>query len=113
MKQWIPAPASDRAISSGAVFGVSLDPGEQVRWAYTILPDGRRFVTGYDILPILPDASKRKRKAPARPHASLGKFGPQGRTCPEQRHGMAEGRPRSAKASRTRAVARYQRFSNS
>jgi hypothetical protein len=54
MKQWIPAPVSDSLIVNGTVLGVSLDDDERVEWAYTILPDGRRIVTVYDILPILP-----------------------------------------------------------
>ena len=54
MKQWIPAPASDSQTVNGAVLGVSLNDGERVEWIYTVLPDGRRIVTGYDILPILP-----------------------------------------------------------
>jgi hypothetical protein len=54
MKQWIPAPGSDSQAVNGAVLGVALNDGERVDWVYTILPDGRRIVTGYDILPILP-----------------------------------------------------------
>jgi len=38
----------------GAVLGVSLNDGERVEWIYTVLPDGRRIVTGYDILPMIP-----------------------------------------------------------
>jgi len=60
MKQWIPAPGSDTILISGAVLGVSLNPGEQVQWAYTIMPDGKRVVTGYDIIP--PKTSKRRKK---------------------------------------------------
>jgi hypothetical protein len=58
MKQWRPAPASDSQTDNGAVLGVSLDDGERVEWVYTVLPDGRRIVTGYDILPILPTTQK-------------------------------------------------------
>jgi hypothetical protein len=60
MKQWIPAPANDSQPVSGAVLGVSLNPGESVQWAYTILPDGKRIVTGYDIIP--PKIPKRLKK---------------------------------------------------
>jgi hypothetical protein len=54
MKRWIPAPGNDSQTVNGAVLGAFLDAGERVEWVYTILPDGRRIVTGYDILPILP-----------------------------------------------------------
>ncbi len=57
MKRWIPAPGSDCWTDSGSVLGVSLDDGERVEWTYTILPDGKKIVTGYDILPILPQES--------------------------------------------------------
>jgi hypothetical protein len=61
MKRWIRAPQSNIQPHSGAVLGVSLNPGEQVRWIYTILPDGSRVVTGYDIIaPCI--AEKRKKK---------------------------------------------------
>jgi hypothetical protein len=51
MKRWIPAPKSDSQPHSNAVLGVSLNKGEQVQWAYRILPDGKQVVTGYDIIP--------------------------------------------------------------
>jgi len=54
MKRWVPAPSTDTQPARGAMLGVLLDANERVEWAYTILPDGRRIVTGYDILPILP-----------------------------------------------------------
>jgi hypothetical protein len=54
MKRWIPAPGKSDQTANGAVLGVSLDPGERVEWVHTTLPDGRQIVTGYDILPILP-----------------------------------------------------------
>jgi hypothetical protein len=54
MKRWISAPGSNDQIANGAILGVSLDDGERVEWVYTILPDGKKVVTGYDILPILP-----------------------------------------------------------
>jgi hypothetical protein len=53
MKQWIPAPANDSQTVNGAVLGAFVDAGQRVEWVYTILPDGSRIVTGYDILPIL------------------------------------------------------------
>jgi hypothetical protein len=56
-KRWIPAPASDSQNVNGAVLGAFVDADERVEWTYTILPDGKRIVTGYDILPILPPAS--------------------------------------------------------
>jgi hypothetical protein len=63
MKHWIPAPSTDTQPHSGAVLGVSLNAGERVQWAYTILPDGRRVVTGYDIItPLLPRPTKKKRR---------------------------------------------------
>jgi hypothetical protein len=58
MKRWIPAPASDFQAESGAVLGAFVDVGERVEWVYTIQPNGRRIVTGYDILPILPSPQK-------------------------------------------------------
>ncbi len=51
MRQWVSAPEGDSQVVNGAVLGVSLNPGERVQWAYTILPDGRRVATGYDIIP--------------------------------------------------------------
>jgi hypothetical protein len=61
MKKWIPAPTNDLQPHSGAVLGVSLNPGERVQWACTILPDGRRIATGYDIIPPkLPTRLKKK-----------------------------------------------------
>ena len=58
MKQWIPAPASDSQTESGAELGAFVNDGERVEWVFTVLPDGRRIVTGYDILPILPTTQK-------------------------------------------------------
>jgi hypothetical protein len=57
MKQWISAPGSD-CPPTGSVTGVSIDVNERVEWVYTILPDGQRIVTGYDIMPILPQESQ-------------------------------------------------------
>ncbi len=54
MKRRIPAPESECRTDSGSILGVSVDVDERVEWVYTILPDGRKIVTGYDILPILP-----------------------------------------------------------
>jgi hypothetical protein len=54
MKNWVPAPGNNGQTANGTILGVSLQTGERVEWAYTILPDGRRVVTGYDILPVLP-----------------------------------------------------------
>ena len=53
MKKWVPAPGADDQTASGAVLGVSLDSDERVEWVYTVMPDGRRVVTGFDILPVL------------------------------------------------------------
>jgi hypothetical protein len=61
MKHWIPAPSTDTQTHSGAVLGVSLNAGERVQWAYTILPDGRRMVTGYDIISPQPAGPKNKK----------------------------------------------------
>jgi hypothetical protein len=52
-KKWIPAPDADNQMASGSVLGVSLAPGERVEWVYTVTSDGRRIVTGYEILPVL------------------------------------------------------------
>ncbi len=54
MKKWIPAPGSNDQAGNGTILGVSLNIGERVEWVYTIMPDGKKVVTGYDILPILP-----------------------------------------------------------
>ena len=54
MKRWVPAPVCDNQISTSTVIGVWLDPGERVEWIYTAMPDGKRVVAGYDILPALP-----------------------------------------------------------
>jgi len=54
MKRWISAQGNNDQIANGSVLGVSLDIDERVEWVYTILPDGRKIVTGYDILSILP-----------------------------------------------------------
>ncbi len=54
MKRWIPAPGNDDQTADGAILGVSLDVNERVEWVYTILPDGKKIVTGYEILPIPP-----------------------------------------------------------
>jgi hypothetical protein len=55
MKRWIPAPDTHEQPANGAVLGISLDDSERVEWVYTILPDGRKIVTGYDIRSFLPD----------------------------------------------------------
>jgi hypothetical protein len=52
-KRWTPAPGNDSQTVNGAVLGAFVDAGERVEWVYTVLPDGSRIVTGYDILPIL------------------------------------------------------------
>jgi hypothetical protein len=57
MSRWVSAPGNNSQTVNGSVLGVSLNTGERVEWAYTIMPDGRRVVTGYDILPILPPVS--------------------------------------------------------
>jgi hypothetical protein len=59
VKQWVPAPATDAQRTPNALLGAYLNPGEQVQWAYTITPEGKRIVTGYDIIP--PKASKRRK----------------------------------------------------
>jgi hypothetical protein len=62
MKRWVSAPKTDCRTAANAVLGVSLNVGERVQWAYTILPDGRRVVTGYDIIPPkIPKPAKKKR----------------------------------------------------
>jgi hypothetical protein len=53
MKRWVPAPGGDNQTASGAVLGVSVGSGERAEWVYTVMPDGRRIITGYDILPVL------------------------------------------------------------
>jgi|WetSurMetagenome_2_1015567.scaffolds.fasta_scaffold52722_4 hypothetical protein len=59
MKRWIPAPGTNEQPANGAVLGVSLDDNERIEWAYTILLDGRKIVTGYDIRSLLPDDSEK------------------------------------------------------
>ena len=59
MKHWVLAPGNSTPLVSGAVLGVYLNPGEQVKWAYFITPDGKRVVTGYEIIP--PETSKRRK----------------------------------------------------
>ena len=54
MKRWVPAPGCNYQTANGTVLGVSIEPSERVEWVYTILPDGKRIITGYDILPVLP-----------------------------------------------------------
>lgn len=45
-----PPPPTDPAVPH-RVQSVTLRPGERVQWEWTTLPDGRRFVSGYTILP--------------------------------------------------------------
>ena len=52
-KRWVPAPGSNAQTVNGCVLGVWLEGCERVEWVYTIMPDGRRIVTGYNILPVL------------------------------------------------------------
>jgi hypothetical protein len=54
----IPASDTHEQSANGAVLGIFLDDNERVEWVYTILPDGRKIVTGYDIRPFLPNDSK-------------------------------------------------------
>jgi hypothetical protein len=63
MTRWIPAPQSDNQPHGNAVLGVSLNPGEQVQWAYTLLPDGRKVITGYDIVAAKLQANLRNKVA--------------------------------------------------
>ena len=56
MKRWVQSPGSNNQTASGVILGVSLDPSEHVEWIYTVMPDGMRIVTGYDILPVLSQA---------------------------------------------------------
>ena len=51
--KWVPAPNDNRQHADNAVTGVFLDSNERVEWVYSIMPDGNRVVTGYDIRPIL------------------------------------------------------------
>jgi len=53
MKRWVPAPECDKQTANSAILGIWLEPGERVEWSYTVMPDGKRVVTGYHILPIL------------------------------------------------------------
>jgi hypothetical protein len=62
MKHWVPAPGNYTPLISGAILGVSIDPGETVQWAYTILPDGRRIATGYDIVTTMPAGIRKRQK---------------------------------------------------
>ena len=50
MSRYVQAPTI--STDSGSVLGVSLNLNERVEWIYTTMPDGRRIVTGYDILPL-------------------------------------------------------------
>jgi hypothetical protein len=58
MNRWISAPGNNDQIANGSALGVSLDEDERVEWVYTILPDGKKIITGYDILPILPNSTE-------------------------------------------------------
>jgi hypothetical protein len=53
-------PASSSPHAPNHIVSVVLEPGERVRWEWTILPGGERFVSGYRILP----AWRRPRKPP-------------------------------------------------
>lgn len=44
-----PPSGSDPSIANRIV-SVLLRPGERVRWDWSVLPDGRRYVSGYRIL---------------------------------------------------------------
>ena len=57
IKRWVPAPNYTGQSAENAVLGVSVGLNERVEWVYTIMPDGRKVVTGYDILPVLPEIS--------------------------------------------------------
>ena len=79
MKRWVPAPGGDNHTAGGAVLGVSLATGERVEWVYTVMPDGRRVVTGYNILPIVPSADvKELLKKREEPYSPSPLFPPQG-----------------------------------
>jgi len=52
-RRWVPAPDDTDQAANNAVTGVFLDINERVEWVYSSMPDGKRVVTGYDILPVL------------------------------------------------------------
>lgn len=45
-----PPSGNDPSVANRIV-SVTLRAGERVRWEWTVLPDGRRYVSGYRILP--------------------------------------------------------------
>jgi hypothetical protein len=52
-RRWVPAPNGTGQVDANAILGLALGSNEHVEWVYSIMPDGRRVVTGYDILPVL------------------------------------------------------------
>ena len=47
--RWVPAPPDSDPSVANRVLGVWLAPRERVCWAWTALPDGRQYVSGYAI----------------------------------------------------------------
>ena len=54
------SPPSDNDPSvANRIVSVVLRPRERVQWDWTVLPDGRRYVSGYRILPAWRAAQRR------------------------------------------------------
>lgn len=49
-KRAVTAPHTGASDSSGQIISVELQPGEEVIWQWTHYPDGRSFITGYEIV---------------------------------------------------------------
>ena len=52
MKRWVAAPQSN-AVTRNGIVGVWLNDNERVEWVYRFTSDGKKIVTGYNILPNL------------------------------------------------------------
>jgi enamine deaminase RidA (YjgF/YER057c/UK114 family) len=47
---WHPAPSQSAPINTGSIQGVWLRQNENVEWAWTHLPDGKSYISGFTIL---------------------------------------------------------------
>jgi hypothetical protein len=55
-------PADNDPSVANRILSVLLRSGERVRWDWTVLPDGRRYVSGYRILPAWRSARRSSRR---------------------------------------------------
>lgn len=48
-REWMPAPYQSGPMATGLIQGVWLNLGEKVSWNWTHLPNGKSYISGFNI----------------------------------------------------------------